>query len=102
MSEGCEECGSGADHDVRLAAPHKVPLVETLSGGEPRMKHGNLVAEARAKAADRLWRERYLGHQHTRVATAREHSLDSSQVHLRLARSRNAVQNDHASHPGVH
>ena len=58
------------------------------------MQDGDRVAEARAEAADRLRRERDLGHEHDRAAPALERPGARLEVHLGLPAPRRPVQED--------
>ena len=62
-------------------------------------RHG--VAEAAAETAHRLRGERDLGHEHARRAPLRKNPLDGLQIHLGLARSRDAVHEHHVTVGGI-
>ena len=91
-----EEGGARADRDRRRAEAQALPLRDALGGAEPAVQDGELVAEARAQAADDLVRERDLGDEHERLPAARERALDRAQVDLRLAAAGDAVQEEAA------
>ena len=69
-------------------------LVTALRVGERRMQDRHPVAEARAHAADRLRRERDLGHEHDRAEAALEHRGARLQVHLGLPGAGRAVEQE--------
>ena len=83
-----------ADHHVRLALAHEVPLVEALPHRQARMQHGDIVAETRAEAPDRLRRQRNLGDEHDGALAAFERIRDRPQVHFGLSRAGDAVHDD--------
>ena len=71
--------------DPRLATRDAVALVTPLGLPERRVENRDRVAEALAEPADRLRRERDLGHEHDRAEPARECRLARLEVDLRLA-----------------
>ena len=81
-----------ADDDLRVAACDARAFVPPLCLGQRRMEHGDALAEARAKAAECLRRERDLGHEHDRPATTLERRGAGLQVHLRLAAAGRPVE----------
>ena len=81
-----------ADADPRLAAAQAHPLVVALARREPRMRHGDGVAEALDEARHRLRRQPDLGHEHDHAAALRERGLGGAQVDLGLAGAGDAVQ----------
>ena len=92
-----EDRGAGAHDDAHVAGGGGVAHRPALAVGEPGVQHGDLIAEARGEAARGLRRERDLGHQHEHRAAARERALGGAQVHLGLARARDAVEQEVAS-----
>ena len=62
-------------------------------------RHG--IAEAAAEAPYCLRGQRDLGHEHARRATPRKDPLDSLQIHLGLARARDAVDEHHVAVGGI-
>ena len=61
------------------------------------MQHRDQLAEPLAEAADRLRRERNLGHEHDGVPAAFDRGRTRPQVHLGLAAPRLAVQEEVAA-----
>ena len=94
-----EDRGARADDDARLAARDPRTLVAPLGVGERRVEDRDPVAEARAHPADRLRRERDLGHEHDRPEAALEHRRARLQVHLGLAGAGRAVEQEVAASP---
>ena len=84
----------GADAHPRLARVQAMPLVAALAGREPGVKQGHVVAEPRREPGDGLRREGDLGNQHDGAAAAGQHGLGGRQVHLRLAGSGHAVEQE--------
>ncbi len=68
------------------------PGREALARRQPAVQHGDVVAEAGAKARDELRRQRDLGHQHQRAAPGRARRCDDAQVDLGLARAGDPLQ----------
>ena len=95
VAQGREQRAAGAYDHARLAAADEVPLVVALALPHARMHDGHQVAEAAAEARHGLGRERYLGHEHAGRAPGRQSRLDGLQVHLGLARARDAVHHHH-------
>src|SRR5205807_6539909 len=56
------------------------------------MEQGDLIAEPRAEAADRLWCQRNLGHEHDRPETAFQSRFAGAEVHLGLSAPGRAVE----------
>ena len=84
------------DHTCGPAGNH-IPLVQALAGRKARMEHGDRLAKARAEAADGLSRQRDLGDEHASRATGREHALDSGEVDLCFAGTRDTVHEHHVA-----
>ena len=95
VAQGREQRAAGAYDHARLAAADEVPLVVALALPHARMHDGHQVAEAATEARHGLGRERYLGHEHAGRAPGRQSRLDGLQVHLGLARARDAVHHHH-------
>ena len=70
VAHGGEDRRARPDADQRVAAAQPPPLVVALPRPEPRVKQRDGVAEALAKAGDRLRRQRDLGDEHDRAAAA--------------------------------
>ena len=96
-----EDGGPRADGDPRLAGPQAPPLVVALPLPQRRVQQRDGVAEAGLEAADRLGRERDLGHQHDHALPALQRRTRRPQVHLGLARARDAVQQEGAAAAGA-
>ena len=79
------------------AARDPLALVTPLGLGQPRVEDRDAVAEAGADAADRLRRERDLGHEHDRAEPALERRRARLEVDLGLARAGRAVEQDGAA-----
>ena len=82
-----EDGRARADDDPRLAGRDPLALVAALGVGQPRVQDRDAVAEAGAYAADRLRRERDLGHEHDRPEPALERRRAGLEVDLGLARA---------------
>ncbi len=76
----------------RLALAQPPPLGVALAGRQPRVQHGDGVAEAFDEAPDDLRGERDLGHEHDRAAPLLQRGGGGAQVDLGLARPGHAVQ----------
>ena len=74
-----------ADDDRRLARDDPLALVAPLGLGAARVEDRDPVAEARLETAERLRRERDLGHEHDRAAPSLERRRAGLEVDLRLA-----------------
>ena len=82
------------EHDRRFAACDARALVASLGLSQRRVQHGDALAEARAKASERLRRQRDLGHEDDRAAPALERGCARLQVDLGLAAASRAVQEE--------
>ena len=89
-----EDGRAGADDDGRLAGDDPLPLVPPLGLGEAGVEQRDPVAEARAEAAERLRRQRDLGHEHDRAAAGGERRLAGADVDLGLAAAGRAREED--------
>ena len=96
-----EHRGTRADDDARLAARDPVALVPPLGVAESRVQDRHGVAEPLPEAADRLWGERDLGHEHDRPETAFEHGRACLQVDLGLAAPRRPDEEQVLAEPFV-
>ncbi len=85
---------AGADDDGRLAGDDPLALVATLGLREAGVEQRDPVSEARAEAADRLRRQRDLGHEHDRAAARGERGLARADVDLGLAAAGRAGEED--------
>jgi hypothetical protein len=72
------------DDDAGLARDDPLALVAPLGVGEARVEDGDPVPEARLEAAQRLRRQRDLGHEHDRPPPALERGGARLEVHLGL------------------
>ena len=97
VAKRCEHRTARAHHHVGLARSDSAVLRRALRRRQRRVPHGHALAQARAQTAQELRGERDLGHQHQTRLPARPCRLDGAQVHLGLARSGHAVQQQ-----GVH
>ena len=86
-----------ADDDRSLARDDPLPLVAPLSLGQARVEKCDAVTEARAETAERLWRERDLGHEHDRAAARGKRRLACADVDLGLAAAGRAFEQDVAA-----
>ena len=86
-----------ADDDRRLAGRDALALVAPLGVGQRGVEDRDAIAEARTEAADRLRRERDLGHEHDDAAAALERRGGGLEVHLGLAAPGRPVQQDVAA-----
>ena len=93
----CEHRRPRTDDDACLAGRDAPALVAPLRLRERRVQHCNAFAETRAEAAERLRRERDLGHEHDRTTVLCERCLAGSNVDLGLATSRRAEEQDVAA-----
>ena len=94
IGERGEDRRPRAHADPRLAPPEPQPLVVALARAEPRVEHGNRVAEALLEAGRRLRRERDLGDQHDGRAATPQRRVGRAQVDLGLPAARDAVQQE--------
>jgi hypothetical protein len=92
--DGREDRGACADHDRRFAARDACTLVASLRLGERGVQHGDALAEARAKASERLRSERDLRDEHDRPAPTLESRRARLQVDLGLAAAGGAVEEE--------
>ena len=83
---------SRADDHLRLARTDSAPLVEALSGRQPRMKHRRVAAEALSEPVDHLRRQRNFRHQHDGRAPAFDRLPDGADIDLGLSTAGHAVQ----------
>ena len=83
-----------ADHDARRAAFETAPFVETLARCQRRMENRHLIAKVCPQAARENRRQRDLGHEHHRGSTPRERGAHGTDVDLRFAASRHAVEKE--------
>ena len=83
---------AGADDDGRVTGRDPLALVPPLRLAQRRVQHRHAVAEPLAEAAERLRRQRDLGHEHDRAAPARERRRARADVHLGLAAPGRAVE----------
>ena len=97
VRERREQGGARANHDVRGTRADHVPLVEAFAGRKSGVEDGHIVAEAAPEAADRLSRERDLRHEDDGTPPLRTDTFDGIEVDLRLAGSRDAVDEDHVA-----
>jgi hypothetical protein len=97
--DGREDRRARTDHDRRCARGDALALVATLGLRERGVEHGDALAEAGAKAAERLRGEGDLRHEDDRPAAAREGRLAGAQVDLGLPAPRRAVQQEAAAAP---
>jgi hypothetical protein len=92
-----EDRRPGADHDAGVAPAGALPGVQALGVREAGVQHRDLDAgEARAEAADELWRQADLRHQHQPLAAAFQRPCDGVQIHLGLAAAGHALQEEDA------
>ena len=77
---------------ARLARPQSPPLLPALSRGQARVQYRHRLSKAPHEAADDLWGECDLRHQHDRAPTASQRARRGAQVHLRLTRPGDSVQ----------
>ncbi len=92
--ERCEDGGAGADDDGRVAREDSLAFVAALGLGETGVEQRNGVLEARAEAADGLWRQGDLGHEDDRAAPGCGSGLARADVDLRLPAARRAGEED--------
>ena len=92
-----EDRRASADDDPRLAARDPLALVAALGVGQPRVQDRHGVAEAGAKAADRLRRERDLRHEHDRAQPTLERGRRGLEVDLGLAAAGRPVEQEVAA-----
>ena len=88
-----------ADDDARAALPDLVPFIMPLSGTQMRMQDGDKRlqfsrTEPRLEPLHRLRRQRNFRHEHDRALTLLQRVRDGLQIHLRLARTRDAMQKE--------
>ena len=88
---------AGAHDDRSLAGDDPLPLVPPLGLGEAGVEQRDPVAEAGAEAAERLRRQRDLGHEHDRAAARGEGGLAGADVDLGLAAAGRAGEEDVAA-----
>ena len=81
-----------AYHNVALAVADALPLLGALVVGERRVQDGDLVAEDLVQIGGHRRRQPDLRHQQNRRAPLGQHRLHGRQIHRRLARSGDAVQ----------
>ena len=86
-----------ANHDPGRARSDALALVAALRLRQSRVQHGDPIVEASTKAADCLWSESDLRHEHDHVAIALERRRGRLEVHLGLSASGRAVQKHVAS-----
>ena len=89
-----EQGASRPHHNARRATTNEVPLVVALTLAHARVHDRDQIAEAAAKAAHRLRRERDLRHEHAGRAPLGERLLDGAQIKLSLARTGDTVDDD--------
>ena len=65
------------------------------------MQHGQPTAEPGPEPVHQLWRQANFGHQHQTLLAAGEYVLQQAQVHLRLAATGDAFQQE-GMEPGAH
>ena len=94
---GREHGGARPHDDPGLTADDARPLVAPLGVGERRMEDRDAIAEPGADPADRLGRQGDLGHEDDRAQPALEHCGAGQEVHLGLAASGRAVQQEVAA-----
>ena len=89
---GRKDSGSGTDRDEAFTAPQRAPRIGALATGQARMQHCHMIAEHAAHARDGLGSERDLRHEQDCASTGRDDSAQDFQIHERLARARDAMQ----------
>ena len=92
--DGREDRAAGPEHDVGLSLAHAPVLLGALGPRHGRVPHAHPLAQARPQSGQELGREGDLGHEHDRAAPGRPRLGDRAQVHLRLARAGDAVQQE--------
>ena len=104
IRERREDRRARADGDALLAASQCQPGVVPLAVAQRAVEHGHAIAEGRAKAIDRLRRERDLGNEHDRALVARiDQRAQQFDVDERLATAGDAVQQKRFTRPpGAH
>ena len=92
VCDGREHRRARAHADARPALAQPPPLRVALGRAQPRVQHGDGLAEAIDEASDDLRRQRDLGDEHDRPPPLRERRRGHAQVDLGLARARDPVQ----------
>ena len=92
-----EDGRARAHHDRRLACDDPLALVAPLRVGETGVEDRDAIAEAGLEAAERLRRQRDLGHEDDRAAAAFERRRTRLQVDLRLAAAGRAGEEEVAA-----
>ena len=90
----CKHRRPGADDERGVAGGDPLALVAPLGLAEARVDDGDPVAEAGAETAERLGRQRDLGDEDDRAATALDRRRARLQVHLGLAAPGGAVEQE--------
>ena len=93
-AERGEDGRARPDHHARAAVADPSPLVPALARPEPAVQNGQNVAEAGAHAVHELMGEGDLRHEQQHVAPGGEGALGGGEEDLRLAASRDAVQQE--------
>ena len=83
-----EDGRARSDDHRRLARDDPLALVAPLGLGQPRVEHGDPVAEASLEAPERLRRERDLGDEHDRAPASLERGGARLEIDLGLAAAR--------------
>ncbi len=100
LAERREQGGARADRHRRLPGPDPPPLREALGPGEAGVQDRDVVAEARAEAADELRREPDLGDEHQHLAPLADRVLRRAEVDLGLAGAGDAVEQERPGRAG--
>jgi hypothetical protein len=88
-----EDRRSRSHGDTFATVAKRKPLIVSLAVAQRAVQHGNLVAEHRAEAIDRLRRQRNLWHEHDRGLPLLQHDAPQQlDIDERLAASRDAAE----------
>src|ERR1700682_3322846 len=79
-ADGREQSAARPDRHVGRASAQPPPHRMALARGEPRVQHGNVVAEASAETAHELRRECDFWNEYDRATPARSRGGDRPQV----------------------
>ena len=84
-----------ADDDRHLAPADAIPLIGALAVGQAAVLHRHAIAERVAKRRRHGGRQRDLRDEHEHRPAAAQDEIGEPKVHLRLARSGDALQQEH-------
>lgn len=94
ICHGREQRAARTYDDMRPALANEVPLIEALARRKTRMQNRDVIRKASPEPAHRLGREGYLGNEHDGGLSRLQGLVNGAQVHLGLARARDAIEHD--------